>query len=144
MQDACHMNFVKDLSHRGVSVAQQLEHLSAESEDLRFDSSWRLRIFSMSHARDKTNKHLSLTNYPVKLFHRRSTAVYLESHPLYLYAKGIVRTYGTYGKQSTLKSFLVTILSTFSRFNLQDNYKCNNYNNNKKRQPLSVKSVLIL
>ena len=138
------MNFVKDLSHRGVSVAQQLEHLSAESEDLRFDSSWRLRIFSMSHARDKTNKHLSLINYPVKLFHRRSTTVYLESHPLYLYAKGIVRTYGTYGKQSTLKSFLVTILSTFSRFNLQDNYKCNNYKNNEKRQPLSVKSVLIL
>ena len=46
MQDACHMNFVIDLAHRGVSVAQWLEHRSAESEGLRFDSSWGLRIFS--------------------------------------------------------------------------------------------------
>ena len=37
MQDACHMNFVIDLAHRGVSVAQWLEHRSAESEGLRFD-----------------------------------------------------------------------------------------------------------
>ena len=60
MQDACHMNFVIDLAHREVSVAQSLEHRSAESEGLRFDSSWGLRIFSLSHARDKTKKHLSL------------------------------------------------------------------------------------
>ena len=33
VQDACHMNFVIDLAHRGVSKAQWLEHL-------RFDSSW--------------------------------------------------------------------------------------------------------
>ena len=39
------MNFVIDLAHRGVSVAQWLEHRSAESE-----------IFSLSHARDKTKK----------------------------------------------------------------------------------------
>ena len=39
------------------------EHRSAESEGLRFDSSWGLRIFSLSHARDKTKKkHLLL--YP--------------------------------------------------------------------------------
>ena len=38
VQDACHMNFVIDLAHRGVSQAQWLEHL-------RFDSSWGLRIF---------------------------------------------------------------------------------------------------
>ena len=50
----------KPLAHRGVSVAQWLEHRSAVSEGLRFDSSWRLRIFSLSHARDKTNKNLSL------------------------------------------------------------------------------------
>ena len=50
------MNFVIDLAHRGVSVAQSLEHRSAESEGLRFDSSWGLRIFSLSHARDKTKK----------------------------------------------------------------------------------------
>ena len=30
-----------------------------KSEGLRFDSSWGLRIFSLSHARDKTKKHLS-------------------------------------------------------------------------------------
>ena len=59
MQDAGHMNFVIDLAHRGVSVAQGLEHRSAESEGLRFDSSWRLRIVSLSHARDKTKKNLS-------------------------------------------------------------------------------------
>ena len=36
MQDACHMNFefVIDLAHRRVSVAQWLEHRSAESEGL--------------------------------------------------------------------------------------------------------------
>ena len=34
MQDACHMNFVIDLDHRGVSVAQWTEHRSAESEGL--------------------------------------------------------------------------------------------------------------
>ena len=53
MQDACHINFVIDLAHRGVSVAQRLEYRSAECEDLRFDSSWGLRTFSLSHARDK-------------------------------------------------------------------------------------------
>ena len=61
MQDACHMNFVIDLAHRGVSVAQWFEHRSAESESLRFDSSWGLRIFSLSHARDKTEKHFSIS-----------------------------------------------------------------------------------
>ena len=54
MQDASHMNFVIDLAHRGVSVAEWLEHRSAESEGLRFDSSWGLRIFSLSYASDKT------------------------------------------------------------------------------------------
>ena len=33
-----------------------------ESEDLRFYSSWGIRIFSLSHARDKTKKHLSRWN----------------------------------------------------------------------------------
>ena len=48
------------LAHRGVSVAQWLKRRSAVSEGLRFDSSWGLRIFSLSHVRDKTNKNLSL------------------------------------------------------------------------------------
>ena len=43
MQDV----FVIDLTHRGVSVAQWLEHRSAKSEGLRL---------SLSHARDKTKK----------------------------------------------------------------------------------------
>ena len=54
MQDVCHIDFVIDLAHRGDSATQWLEHRSAESEDIRFDSSWGLRIFSLSHARDKT------------------------------------------------------------------------------------------
>ena len=33
-----------------------IEHRSAESDGLRFDSSRELRIFSLSHARDKTKK----------------------------------------------------------------------------------------
>ena len=32
IQDACHMNFIIDLAHRRVSVAQWLEHRSTESE----------------------------------------------------------------------------------------------------------------
>ena len=32
MQNACHMNFVKDIAHRGVFVAQWLDHRSVESE----------------------------------------------------------------------------------------------------------------
>ena len=62
MQDACHMNFVIKLADRGV-CGSVVEHRSVESEGLRFDSSWRLRIFSLSHARDKTKKHLFLFLY---------------------------------------------------------------------------------
>ena len=51
MQDACHMNFIIDLAHGRVSVAQWQ---SIEAQGLRFDSSWRLRVFSSSYARDQT------------------------------------------------------------------------------------------
>ena len=37
-----------------------IEHWSTESEGLRFDSSWGLRIISLSHARDKTKIYHSL------------------------------------------------------------------------------------
>ena len=37
-----------------------IEHRSAASEGLRFDSSWGLRIFSLSHARQKTSFSISL------------------------------------------------------------------------------------
>ena len=61
MQDTCHMNFVIDLTHHGVSVAQWLEYQSAEI--------WRSEVrflmgnqnFSLSHTHDKEKKtHLSL------------------------------------------------------------------------------------
>ena len=55
MQGACHLNFVIDLAHRTL-CGSIIEYWSAESEGLRFDSSWGLRIFSLSHARDKTKK----------------------------------------------------------------------------------------
>ena len=45
------MNFVIDLAHCSV-CGSVVELRSAESEGLRFDSSWGL--FSLSHARDKT------------------------------------------------------------------------------------------
>ena len=44
MQDACHMNFVIDLAHRRV-CGSVVEHRSAESEGLRFVSSWEFIIF---------------------------------------------------------------------------------------------------
>ena len=39
-----------------------VEHRSAESDGLRFDSSWELRIFSLSHARGEKNLSLLLFN----------------------------------------------------------------------------------
>ena len=51
---------MRGLSLTVESVAQWLEHRSTESEGLRFDSSWDSEMFSLSHARDKTKKHLSL------------------------------------------------------------------------------------
>ena len=53
------VNFVLGLAHQRVSVAQWLSIGAEESEGLRFDSSWGLRIFSLSHARDKTKNDLS-------------------------------------------------------------------------------------
>ena len=72
MQDACHMNFVIDLAYREVS-GSVVEHWNAESEGLRFDSSWGLRNFSLSHARDKTKNILlyfftKLRTYHLSLF----------------------------------------------------------------------------
>ena len=50
---------IRDASLCGLVV----EHRSAKTEGLRFHSSWGLRIFSLSHARDKTKKHLLLFSY---------------------------------------------------------------------------------
>ena len=49
------ISFVMGLAHHRVSVLSVVEHWSVESEGLRFDSSWGLRIFSLSHAHYKTN-----------------------------------------------------------------------------------------
>ena len=51
--DACHIDFVIDLAHRSCCCSV-VEHRSTKSEDLMFDSSLELRLFSLSHARDKT------------------------------------------------------------------------------------------
>ena len=67
------MNFVIDLALRGVSVDQWLEHRSAESEGLRFDSSWGLRIFFLSHASDKTKK----TSFSISSGYRAQSLPYL-------------------------------------------------------------------
>ena len=45
------LNFIIDL-HCSL-CGSMIEHWSRESEGLRFDSSWGLRIFSLSHAHDK-------------------------------------------------------------------------------------------
>ena len=44
MQDVCHMNFVLDLAHRSL-CGSVVEHRNAETEGLRFDSSWGLGEF---------------------------------------------------------------------------------------------------
>ena len=55
MQVMCHMTFIIDLAHCGVFVAQNIGAGNPkESKGLRFDSSWGLRIFSLSHAHYKT------------------------------------------------------------------------------------------
>ena len=50
MHDACHK------LNRGISVAQWLSTGSRKSEGLRFNSSWGLGIFTLSHAHGKTKK----------------------------------------------------------------------------------------
>ena len=40
--------------HRGSLCSSVVEHRSARSEGLRFDSSWGIRIFSLSQTREKT------------------------------------------------------------------------------------------
>ena len=47
------MNFVIDLAHHGVSVAQWYGIVAQNLKGLRFDSSRGLRILSLSHACDK-------------------------------------------------------------------------------------------
>ena len=68
MQDECHMNFVIDLAYREVS-GSVVEHRNAESEGLRFDSSWGLRNFSLSHARDKTKNILLYFFTKLRTYH---------------------------------------------------------------------------
>ena len=72
MQDACHMNFVIDLAHLRV-CGSVVEHRSAESEALRFVSSWELIIFFFAPRSWQDEKLLSLflhrvQNLPFLLF----------------------------------------------------------------------------
>ena len=46
-----------------------VEHSSAESEGLRFDSSWGLRIFSFSHAREMTKNIFLYFFTELKTYH---------------------------------------------------------------------------
>ena len=45
-----------------------VEHRNAESEGLRFDSLWGLRMFSLSHARDKTKNIFLYTFTELKIY----------------------------------------------------------------------------
>ena len=62
MQGTCHLNFVIDLAHRTL-CGSIIEYWSAESEGLRFDSSWGLRIFLFFPRSWQDEKHLSLFLY---------------------------------------------------------------------------------
>ena len=54
MQDVCYMNFVIDHAHPWSPCGSVVEHWSAESEGLRFDSSWGLGTFSLSPTHEMT------------------------------------------------------------------------------------------
>ena len=62
MQDVCHMNFVIDLAHCSL-YGSVVEHWSMESEGLRFNSLWGLRIFFFVPCLWQDEKHLSLFLY---------------------------------------------------------------------------------
>ena len=60
------MNFDRKVEMVSFELGEELRNLwlsgrasERKSEGLRFDSSWGIRIFSLSHARDKKKKHLS-------------------------------------------------------------------------------------
>ena len=53
-----------------------VEHRSKESEGLRFDSSWGLRIFSLSHARDKTKNIFLYFFTELKTYHLSYSVMY--------------------------------------------------------------------
>ena len=59
MQDTCHLNFLIDLAHCRVSVLSGRAS-ECKSKGLGFNSSWKLRIVSLSRACDKTKKNIFL------------------------------------------------------------------------------------
>ena len=61
MQDACHMNFIIDLAHGRVSVAQWQ---SIEAQGLRFDFSWRLMEFCLRPTLETRRKTYFSTSLP--------------------------------------------------------------------------------
>ena len=64
MQDACHINFVIDLAHRGISVAHWLEHRSAESPKVRDSIPHRNSEFFLCPTLVTRRKLLSLFSLP--------------------------------------------------------------------------------
>ena len=75
MQDVCHMNFVIDLAHCSL-YGSVVEHWSMESEGLRFNSLWGLRIFFLSlflyWAQNLTSLLFYMQNYFLLcIFHRK-------------------------------------------------------------------------
>ena len=74
MQDACHMNFVIDFAHYGVSVARWLEHQSVESEGpkvRRFDPSLTFLCTTLV-TRRKKNIFLNIDNrIKIKIISKR-------------------------------------------------------------------------
>ena len=67
MQDVCHTNFVIDLAHGGV-CGSVIEDRSAESEGLRFDSSWNF-LCPKLETRGKTSFSISLPSSNLTVFH---------------------------------------------------------------------------
>ena len=110
------MNFVIDLALRGVSMDQWLEHRSAESEGLRLDSSWGLRIFSLSHASDKTKK----TSFSISSGYR---------------AQNLPKTY----VYLMTNQFKQTGLRTFYSLDSDDDFRsgCNNVSHHYRQQSFS-------
>lgn len=72
--------------------ANKTVHRSAESEGLRFDSSWRLRIFSLSCAPDKT-KNIFLYFFTERKTYHRSYSINKKLCLISIEPQGNGRTY---------------------------------------------------
>ena len=88
MQNACHMNFVMPSPQS--LCGSVVERRSAEFGGLGFDSSWGLRIFSLSYARNKMKQNFHyisklLTKLKETQNHRFDMFEITDSQPIILY-----------------------------------------------------------